>query len=200
MKRSVRLLAACVSVHAAAAAHGAVVYYVSTGQAGALASIDTANTQYWEFALSTGVTDFGGGNFVMKRSNANNSSSITFTLYDGTYANRLSSTVLMSVTLLPASVTTSYSQTIFSTGSALSLLANRTYTITLTSSAATNQSYAIKGGTGVPLGWVDSAGNSVTVPSGAVITTDPVPVPGPGAAVTLALAGLGSARSRRRRA
>ena len=170
-------------------------YYVSTGQSGALASIDVSNTQYWEFSLANGMSGFAGGNFVMKRGGT--TESISFNLYQGSFANRLSSTVLMSVTLPSTSLSNSFTATIFSSGT-ISLAANTLYTITLTSNAATNQSYAIKGGTGVPLGWVDSAGNSVSAPSGATITNDPAPIPAPGAAAAFVLGALG-ARSRRRR-
>lgn len=200
MKRSVRLLAPLLVACACSGAHAAVVYYVSTGIQGALAPIDSANVQYWEFAVSSTVNDFGGGNFTMKRANSNTTQGITFTLYDGTYANRLSSTVLMSVTR-PASgagsVGTTYAATTFGTGSAVTLLAGRTYTITLTSAAATNASYSIKGGSDVPLGWVDGAGTAVPDATvGAAVTTESV-VPAPGAAALLAMAGL-AVRSRRR--
>jgi hypothetical protein len=184
----------------AGSAHASVVYYVSTGIAGQLAPIDSANDQYWEFAVSSTINDFGGGNFTMKRANNNSTQDITFTLYQGTYANRLTSSVLMTKTL-PASgagaVSTSFANTVFGTGSAVTLSVGQTYTIVLSSLAATNASYAIKGGADTPLGWVDQNGNSVPDATvGAAVTTTSL-VPGPGAAVTLAFAAL-AARGRRR--
>ncbi len=187
-------------VHASLAAVGAsfvvvsaaqASIFVSTGQTGAQVQCDINHTQHWTYSVSQDVSDISGALLTMKRG-SQTFASITFAIFEGTYADFGSATNLLSVTLGPSSFTQSWSPIAFG-ATPISLLAGRTYTAVLFSNAADMQSqaYFIKGGSDTPLAFVDASGNPVS--GGGEITP---PIPAPGALCLLAAAGL---RSRRRR-
>jgi hypothetical protein len=165
--------------------------FVSTGQTGAQVQCDINHTQHWTYSVSQDVADISGALLTMKRG-SQTFATVTFAIFEGTFADFGSANSLLSVTLGPSAFTQSWAPVEFG-GGPISLLAGRTYTAVLFSNAADMQSeaYFIKGGSETPLAFVDSSGNPVS--GGGEITP---PIPAPGALCLLAAAGL---RSRRRR-
>lgn len=189
--RSALFVAAATAVACASIASAAL--FVTTGQTGAQVQCDVNHTQSWTFSVSADVGGIDGALFTMKRGSSA-TSTVTFRIFEGTLASAGTAIDLLSVSLGPGAFTQSFSGVIFQASSSITLLAGRTYTGMLSSSAPDVQSkaYFIKGGSEAPLSWCDQTG--ATVSTGAVLTTGAVPTPG--AAALLAIAG---ALSRRRR-
>jgi MYXO-CTERM domain-containing protein len=165
--------------------------FVSTGQTGAQVQCDVNHTQHWTYSVSADVADISGALLTMKRG-SQTTASIGFVIFEGLFSDFGTATNLMSITLSPAAFTQSFSPVEFS-GTPFNLIAGRTYTAVLFSSAVDSQSeaYFIKGGSETPLRFVDETGTNVT--TGGQISP---PVPAPGA---LALLGLAGFIARRRR-
>ncbi len=165
--------------------------FVSTGQSGAQVQCDVNHTQHWTYSVSEDISDIAGALLTMKRG-PQTSASITFSIYEGDYSIFGSAVNLLSVTLMPADFTQSWSPILFDS-TPIALLAGRTYTAVLFSAAADNQNqaYFIKGGSETPLAFVDE--NGVPTTGGGQIQP---PTPAPGAIALLALAGLAGRRRR----
>lgn len=165
--------------------------FVSTGQTGAQVQCDINHTQHWTYSVSQDVADIGGALLTMKRG-PQTSASISFAIYEGTFADFALATNLLQVTLGPSDFTQNWSPISFS-ASPITLLAGRTYTAVLYSNAVDAQSkaYFIKGGSESPLAFVDQNGTPVTT-GGQVVP----PVPAPGAIALVGLAGLVARRRR----
>lgn len=182
----VALVALCISQSALAG------IFISTGHTGAQVQCDINHTQHWTYSVSQDVSDIYGGLFTMKRG-SQTTSLVTLVIFEGSYADYGTVANLLSVTLGPGDFTQSFSPIAF-IGTSISLFAGHVYTAVLSSDAGDSQNHAyfIKGGSDVPLGFVDENGD----PTGDGSTIVP-PAPAPGALMLFALAGIG-VRTRRR--
>lgn len=176
---------------ASIASNSNAAIFVSTGQTGAQVQCDINHTQHWTYSVSQDISDIGGALLTMKRG-PQTTASISFVIYEGSFADFATATNLLSVTLGPADFTQNWSPIMFS-ATPINLLAGRTYTAVLYSDAIDSQSqaYFIKGGSETPLAFVDQNGTPVTT-GGQVVP----PVPAPGALALLAIAGVASRRRR----
>ena len=183
------LLAAALPLVLAPVASAAI--FVSTGQTGAQVQCDVNHTQHWTYSVSADVADISGALLTMKRG-SQTTASISFVIFEGLFSDFGTATNLMSITLSPSAFTQSFSPVGFS-GTPFDLIAGRTYTAVLFSSAIDSQSeaYFIKGGSDTPLRFVDETGTNVT--TGGQISP---PVPTPGALALLVLAGFAARRRR----
>lgn len=181
--------AAAVTAIASSASAG---IFVSTGQTGAQVQCDVNHTQSWTYSVSQDVQGIGGALLTMKRG-SQTTAQITFSIFEGTFADYGTAMPLLSVTLGPSAFTQAFTPVSFF-DSPIDLLAGRVYTAVLASSAIDSQSqaYFIKGGSDTPLRFVDENGTDVTGVGG--ITP---PAPAPGALALLGLAGLAGRRRRR---
>lgn len=188
---SVAVLASFVAMNSVMSSSADAAIFVSTGQTGAQVQCDINHTQHWTYSVSQDVADIGGALLTMKRG-PQSSASISFVIYEGSFADFATATNLLSVTLGPADFTQNWSPITFS-ATPITLLAGRTYTAVLYSNAVDSQSqaYFIKGGSESPLSFVTQNGTPITN-GGQVVP----PVPGPGAVALLALAGVVSRRRR----
>ncbi len=189
MKSKLIVCAGVVAFGVASAARAAL--FVSTDQTGANVQCDVKNTQHWTYSVSQDVSDIVGGLFSMKRGPAT-FSTISFVIFEGTFADYGTSSNLLSVTLGPSDFTQQFSLVAFSS-TPIELDAGKVYTAVLSSNAPDTQSsaYFIKTGS---LMFVDDTGT----PVGGGPSIIP-PVPAPGAALLLAAAGLAARRRRLRR-
>ncbi len=184
-----KLVGCCVFAALCAASNASAGLFVSTGKTGDQVQCDVNHTQHWTYSVSTDVSGIDGALLTMKRG-SQTSSQISFVIFEGTFDAFGSATNLLSVTLASNKFTQSFNGVQFK-ATAISLLAGHVYTAVLSSNAtdSQNKAYFIKGGSTVPLQFVNSSGDPVL---GGSIITPPVtpPVPAPGTAVLLAAAGL----------
>lgn len=174
-----------------AAPADAAVVFVSTGHTGAQVQCDVDHTQHWTYSVSEDVVDVVGGLFEMKVG-PHTDKNITFTIFEGVFADYGKTTPLLSVTLAPSAFAQSFGNVLFQS-TPITLARGATYTGVLSSAAPDNQAeaYFIKGGSASPLFFVDNLGEPVSL-GGAIVAPMPEPT-------TLSLLILGGAATMIRR-
>jgi hypothetical protein len=151
--------------------------FVTTGQTGAQVGVSQSATQHWTYTVSVDVPEVDGGLFTMKKG-PSTSADITFDIIQGLFSDFGTATPLLSVTLDPSDFTQQFAPVLFQSPTPIALSANVTYTAILYSSAPDqqNSAYFIKGGSTMPLFFVDEEGNPQN-PGGGDISTALVPEP-----------------------
>lgn len=139
------VLATAATAFAVSTAAPAATFYVTTGQAGGVFSIDAGESRIWTIATQSSTTQFGGGIFMMKRG-AGISVGITLALYEDT------GNLLASVGYPDSSfVAQDYAQISFLMAVPFGVNSLETYTVRLIVDAGTPQGgddqYFIKGDT-----------------------------------------------------
>jgi hypothetical protein len=173
-------LALAMAVGLCGTARAAPIYFVATSQQGANVTVDVNHTQHWTYGVSADVSHIVGGMFSMKRG-PQTIENVTFSIFQGTFAEYGLATPLLEVTLTPSSFSQSYALVPFQVpeAQAITLHANTAYTAVLASAAgdAGSRQYFLKDGL---LKFVDGAGNDVD-PGGNIIPGGPT---GPGGEVS----------------
>lgn len=176
--RLAALLTAAVLAAATAPAEAAVYYALQTGQSGGQTQIDEAHTSSWTF--STGANwEFGGGTFTMKEGPAT-VLDISLSVYLGADATgplvAVKTFTNAEFCVVHGGNCQSFAPVAFIFATPLSLSANQTYHVTLTSPALdrANNQYFIKG-SDPTLTFVNDLGDPI--PDGYVTIGNPPPPP-----------------------
>ncbi len=87
-------------------------FYLTTGITGAQVGCDINHTQHWTYTVTQDIADVQGALLTMKRGPSTNAS-ITFSIFEGFYADYGIATNLLSSTLTPTAFTPIYACGIF---------------------------------------------------------------------------------------
>lgn len=119
-------------------------FVLTTGITGAEVGCDINHTQHWTYTVTQDIADVEGALLTMKRGPSTNAS-ITFSIFEGVYADYGIATNLLSSTLTPTAFTQQFTPVAFS-ANPITFVTGKIYTAVLASSApdAQNQAYFIK--------------------------------------------------------